>query len=182
MTNAYDLNTAEVSSYQLIPDKTAVKLKLHILKDNGSILRTSQAGNEMLKLEFIPMEGQFKGRSFKQLFVTGGHEKASNITRQIMRAIVESAKNITPDDATPQAQEARRLSGWGDLEGLVFAGTVVVEMDDQGYQHNRLKRALTPNEARYAEIMGQGIPPTTPAPDNSLNPQQHPSAPSNQWG
>ena len=52
--------------------------------------------------------------------------------RTFVRAALNSARNIHPGDNSPQAQAARRISGFGDLEGLEFVARFDIEKDGRG--------------------------------------------------
>lgn len=44
-----------------------------------------------------------------------------------IRAALNSARNVHPADNSPQAQAARRISGFADLDGLEFAARIDIE-------------------------------------------------------
>jgi len=116
----------------VIPPDSMVWVKLHIQMPQqgrtGSAVELTSAKNstlEFLSTELEVMQGQFKGAKIYHRFnvagaTTPGHKKAIDISMKQLGAILEVARNVTPDDASPQATEARRVNGWGDFEGMTF--------------------------------------------------------------
>ncbi|WP_224742828.1 hypothetical protein [Stutzerimonas kunmingensis] len=74
--------------------------------------------------------------------------------RTFIRAALNSARNVHPGDNSPQAQAARRISGFADLDGLEFAARIDIEKDGRGDDRNTIKAAIEPDHKDYALIMG----------------------------
>ena len=94
-----------------------------------------------------------------------------------MRSIIESARNINPDDTTPNAQQARQLNSIEDLNAMELCIKIGIEKGTNGYaDRNRLIIPLTPNQAGY--IGGSNpTPPVAP----QAQPQQSQSGNVPDW-
>ena len=159
---AYDFNTAsEQRSGELIPDGAIAPVHLTIRPGNsgeGGWLKRSKAGDSMaLDCEFTVTEGPNAKRKFWTLFTvegtTEGHQKAADISASRIRAILESVFGIRPDDESETARNARRLSSWGDLNGLRFVAKIGVEKGKDGYKDkNVLSEVITPERKQWAKI------------------------------
>ena len=70
-----------------------------------------------LDVEFTVVEGPFAKRKFWGLFtlegVSDGHQKAADISASRLRAILESARGIRPDDESDAAKAGRRMNWLG---------------------------------------------------------------------
>jgi hypothetical protein len=119
---------------ELIPRDTIATLVLHIrsggVGEDGMLTRTSKGDAEMLVCEFTLADGAYKGRKvFENLLLEGttdGHAEAAKISRSKLRAILDSALGLKPDDISPQARAARTVS-LKRFEGMTFPGKVGVE-------------------------------------------------------
>ncbi|NTU68954.1 MAG: hypothetical protein HGB02_08755 [Chlorobiaceae bacterium] len=117
--------------------------------------------------------------------MTGTNRKGqpnSNQSMSTLRAIIESARNVRADDASPQAAAGRQLSDWADFNGMVFLAKVkcVVEQsskDGNHYVNNSIAKIITPDMPEYA--IGEVITdkPLPAIPDPSTKPAG-PGAPS----
>lgn len=145
----------------------------------------SPKGNEYIDVEF-EAQGTHAGRKVWQNFTLVGSEQAAKISMRTLRAIVESARAISPSDASPAATAGRQLSDWADFNGMTFlakVGTVVEQSqkDGQWYVNNTIKRIITPDDAEYSAgewisdkplptVPGAGIPATAAIPAASSAP------------
>jgi hypothetical protein len=77
--------------------------------------------------------------------------------RSFIRAVLNSARNVHPQDNSPQAAAARRIQGFHELDGIEFLARVDVEKDAKGLDRNVVKLAVEPDHPEYAELMG--VPP-----------------------
>lgn len=159
---AYDFNSAsEQRSGELIPDGTIVPVHLTIRPGNsgeGGWLKRSKAGDSMaLDCEFTVTEGPHAKRKFWSLFTmegtTEGHQKAADISASRIRAILESAYSVRPDDESDAAKSKRRLNSWGDLDGIRFVAKVGIEKGKDGYKDkNTLSEVITPDRKQWAKV------------------------------
>ena len=68
-----------------------------------------------------------------------------------------TARGISARDASPQAQAARRIGGFADLDGIEFVARIDVGDDTNGEAKNEIRSAVTPDHRDYAQLMG-GVP------------------------
>lgn len=80
-------------------------------------------------------------------------DKYAQMGRALIKAILNSARGISAKDNSPQAQDARKISGFHDLDGIEFVVRIDVEDGDRG-QRNRIQKAITADHKDYAAIMG----------------------------
>jgi len=119
---------------ELIPRDTVATLVLHIrpggVGEDGLLTRTSKGDAEMLVGEFTLADGTHKGRKvFENLLLEGttdGHAEAAKISRSKLRAILDSALGLKPNDVSPQARAARTVS-LKQFEGMTFTGKIGIE-------------------------------------------------------
>jgi hypothetical protein len=172
-----DFNTAgPQKSFDLIPADTIATLHMKVKPGqagDGGWLRRSKAGDsESLDCEFVVVDGKFEKRKFwSSLLVNGtteGQATAADISRRRLRAMLESARGIRPDDNSETANAARRTESWGDFDGLRFIGRIGIEPAKGAYRaKNILLEVVTPNrkEWRHVEqvdkpVGGDNTPPT----------------------
>jgi hypothetical protein len=151
----------EQRSFDLVPDRTIVAVQMRIRPGGAGedgMLRRSKAGtSEALDVEFTVLDGPFAKRKFwEALLVSGttqGHQSAADITRRKLRAIIESARGIMPNDQREAAVQARNLSSYTDLDGLCFLVRVGVEPARGEYKaKNVLKEIVTPNKTEWKQL------------------------------
>ena len=167
MSNWNDFNDAEQQqSFDLIPRNTAAKLRLSIKPGGfddpsqgwtgGWATQSFETGAVYLACEGVVMEGPFAKR--KIWWNVGLHSAKGptwgNMGRTFIRAALNSARNVHPADNSPQAQAARRISGFADLDGLEFAARIDIEKDGRGEDRNTIKAAIEPDHRDYALVMG----------------------------
>ena len=96
--------------------------------------------------------------------------------RSVIRAALNSARNIRPQDNSPQAAAARRISGFHELDGLEFVARIDVEKDGRGELRNVVKIAVEPGVPGYSSSGAPAVqrpaatyqaPPSSSAPANS---------------
>jgi len=178
MTMSYfDFNDAnEQSSFDLIPKGTLVRVRMTIRPGGfddasrgwtgGYATRNDNTGSVYLNCEFVVMEGEYARRklwSLIGLYSPKGPEWA-NMGRAFVKAILNSARGVHPGDASPQAQNARRIAGFADLDGIEFLGKVDWEKDQHGQDKAVIKQAIQPDHKDYAALMGA---PRAPAPSTT---------------
>lgn len=175
-----DLNQGELQSSGgagPIPEDSIVAFTMTIRAPKAGKEGTTHAmfcrspkGNEYIDVEFEAV-GTYAGRKIWQNFTLAGSEQAAKISMRTLRAIVESARNISPSDASPAATAGRQLSDWLDFNSMTFlarVGTVVEQSqkDGQFYVNNTIKRIITPDDSEYAagEWISDKPLPTIPEP------------------
>jgi hypothetical protein len=173
MTN-YDFNDAESQrDFEVIPDGTIATVRMTVRPGNvgeGGWLRRSKDGNsEAIDGEFVVLDGPHAKRKFWNLFTvsgtTQGHAEAAKISAGKLRAILESARGIKPDDKSDAAKQARRIESYSELNGLAFIARIGVEPPQNGYKaKNRLDRVITPDEKSWKPVTQEpaAAAPTSP--------------------
>jgi hypothetical protein len=165
----FDFNYAEPQRAMgdLIPENTIVLLVASVRPGQhgpGGWLKLAQSGAEMLDMEFTIDGGDFDRRKVWENWITAGEtegqQKAAAITRSRIRAVLESVHAINPGDDSEAAMAARRLSGWGGLDGLKFCAKLGIEQgglkdktagpqSERYSDKNKIKAILTPADAEY---------------------------------
>lgn len=171
----YDFNEADEQQdeFGLIPDKTFAKIIMIIRSDKEDALTKSKSSEaRMLDCEFTVISGKFKNRKFWQNMVVSGGKQDSkgnsisgNITRSTLRAILESSRNIKPDDADKKAVSARQVSSFWEFNEMEFVGKIRIKKakKDSGYDDkNELAVIITPDKPEYQMIMSGKEIPTKP--------------------
>ena len=147
-------------SFDVIPDGTIVPVELTVRPGNageGGMLRRSKDGRScQLDCEFTITEGEYFKRKFWALLTlegtTSGHAEAADISRRILRAILESARGIRHDDQSEAAKKAR-IAEYADFNGLRFLVRVGVEPASNGYKaKNTLDKVITPDEVAWRKL------------------------------
>jgi hypothetical protein len=91
--------------------------------------------------------------------------------RALVRGMLNSARGISDKDTSPEAQAARRINGFADLDGLEFVARIDVGTDVNGEEKNEIRSAVTPDHKDYAAIMGTGGPTAGPGPQPAASAQ-----------
>lgn len=159
-------NASTQGNGALIPKNTFARLIMNVRPGgagDGGFLRRTKAGNGlMLDCEFTVVEGEHARRKFWGLFTvegeTEGQQKAIEISRSTLRAILESARGVKPSDASPEAAKARQVNSWDDFDGIEFIGLIGVEesKDPQYADKNKLVAVITPDRKEYAQFKPGG--------------------------
>jgi len=163
----FNLSTAEKQQDNLlIPDGKIAKVRLGIkLGYHNDITRgwtdnlatkSSTTGAVYLNANFEVLYGGYKGTKVWTLI--GLHSEKGPRWEEMgcsfMRALVESARNIQPDDDTPEALAKREISN-SDLIGLEFLAEIKVTKNHKGEDKNEISKIITPEYPQYLEIMGK---------------------------
>jgi hypothetical protein len=190
-TTNLDFNDADKQrSFDVIPANTICTLQLTIRPggagDDGWLKRSADGNSEGLDCEFVVVDGLHSKRKLWQLFTlrgtTQGHAEAGEISRNTLRAIIESAKGIHPIEKSEAAQLARKLSGWGDLDQIRFVARLGVRPPKDGYAaKNTILEVLTPDRhgwtkpeqisAKSANTAAPAAAPSTPPTNTIARPQ-----------
>jgi hypothetical protein len=161
---AYDFNNAESQREGgLIPDGTVAVVHMTVKPghagEGGWLKRSKTSDSQALDCEFTIVEGQFAKRKFWSLFTvegtTEGHAKAAEISASRLRGILESARGIRPDDESDAAKQARRVTSWGDFDGVRFVAKIGIEhakKDSNFKDKNTLAAAITPDRKDWVKV------------------------------
>jgi hypothetical protein len=130
----FDYSDAPPPQFELIPAGTIATIGMHIRPGNAGedgLLKRSKDGTcEMLDVEFTVVDGNYAKRKFWQNMIlsgtTDGHAKAVHISRSVLKAILDSALGLKPDDVSPEARAARTVE-LKQFEGMTFIGKIGIE-------------------------------------------------------
>jgi hypothetical protein len=153
---AIDTNTAQKQKgFDLIPTGTvcSVVLNLRGLKD------TNARDGKMLDCEYTVSSGDFSTRKIWELsMISGnggeGHTTAVDISMSRLRAFLESAFAIESEDESEEAQAARVIEDWTDIDGLEVLVKIGVEKskDPQYPDKNRIVAFVGPDSKDWEEF------------------------------
>jgi hypothetical protein len=125
---------------------------------------TNAGDGVMLDCEITISDGEFdKRKLWDMMMIEGnggeGHTKAVEITMSRVRAIVESAYGIEPEDASDEAVAARDLDDWEDIDGLEVLVKIGIEKDKTGQypDKNKIVAFITADSDDY-----EGFVPASP--------------------
>lgn len=170
MTIWNDFNDAEQQQdFDLIPKGTIARLRLTVKPGGyddpgqgwigGYATQSYDTGSVYLACEFVVLEGEYARRKvFSNIGLHSPKGSAwEQMGRSFIRAVLNSARNVHPKDASPQAAAARRIQGFHELDGIEFVGRIDVEKDTKGELRNVVKLAIEPGQPEYAPV--PGLPP-----------------------
>ena len=176
----FDYNDAEAQqgAFDLIPKGTLVRVRMTIKPGGhddpaqgwtgGYATESFDTGSVYLACEFVVLEGPFAKR--KMWSNIGLHSKKGPtwqaMGRSMIRAILNSARNVHPQDNTTYGVSRRRINSFADLDGIEFLARVDVEKDAKGEDRNVVKLAVEPDHKDYVALMR----PDTPVPVNGESP------------
>jgi hypothetical protein len=170
----YDYSDAPPQrEFDLIPHGTVATVQMTVRPggagEGGLLTRSKDGGCEMLDTEITVVDGEYSRRKFWERFVlegtTDGHAKAAEISRSRLRAILESARGIKPDETSPQARAARTVA-LADFDGMRFLARIGIEKGRENKaagenypDHNVLLAIITPDRRDWHAVEQ----PTTPS-------------------
>lgn len=184
-TNAWsDFNDAksQQSGFNLIPKGVLVPVRMTLKPgghydeshgwNDGYPTQSTRTGAVYLAAEFVITGGEYAKRKIWSNIGLYSPKGATwgQMGRTFIRAALNSAHGIQPQDNSPQAAAARRIQSFADLDGLEFAVRVDIEQDDRGDAQNVVKVAVEPDHPDYAQLMK--IPPKVSGGGNSGAPAQ----------
>jgi hypothetical protein len=158
---AFDYNTADGQrDLDVIPNGTIAVVQLNIRKgdagEDGLLKRSKSGESEGLDSEFIVVEGPHAKRKFFSFMVlsgtTDGHAQAADITRSRLRAILESARGIKPQNVSEAAKKSR-VAEYRDFDGIRFLAKIGIEPAKGEYKaKNILASVITPDLKEWRPI------------------------------
>mgnify|MGYP003657669298 CR=1 FL=1 len=157
---------APTQEFSIIPNGTVVRAVVLVQQGDIEIpefgqgqwfKRSASTAAKWMNLEFTIIGGQYDRRKFwHSVFVDGdkigpsGMPQAKEIGLRTLKSVVESGRNISPADMSPQAQQNRNIAGMMDLNGMEICAKVGVKKGTNGYKDsNQLMVALTPENKDY---------------------------------
>ena len=166
--NWNDFNDADAQQggFDLIPKGTIVPVRMTIKPGGfddpaqgwtgGYATESFDTGAVYLACEFVVTGGPFAKR--KLWSNVGLHSRKGptwgQMGRSFIRAALNSARNVHPQDNSPQAAAARRINSFADLDGIEFIARIDVEKDAKGEDRNVVRLAIEPDHKDYAALMG----------------------------
>ena len=129
-----DFNDAEQQqSFDLIPKGTTARVRMTIKPGGhddaeqgwtgGYATQSFETGSSFLSCEFVVLEGQYARR--KMWSNIGLHSSKgpawANMGRTFIRAALNSARNVHPQDNSAQAAAARRIQGFHEIKQFSFS-------------------------------------------------------------
>ena len=169
-----DYNDAKANP-NLIPKGTLAKVRLSIRPGGfddptqgwtGGYATRGSTGAVYLNGEFTVLEGQYAKRKIWTLIGLYSPKGPDwgNMGRSLVRGMLNSARGLSDKDVSPQAQAARRINGFADLDGLEFVARIDIGSDTNGDDKNEVRGAVTLDHKGYAQVMGMvGAPVFRPA-------------------
>ena len=174
-TNWNDFNDAEAQqgAFDLIPKGAIVPLRMTIKPGGhddhsqgwtgGYATQSHDTGAVYLACEFVVTGGPFaKRKMWSNIGLLSQKGPIwGQMGRSFIRAALNSARRIHPQDNTPQGAAARSIASFADLDGIEFIARVDVEKDNKGEDRNVIKLAVEPDHKDYAALIaGVSMPPT----------------------
>lgn len=167
----------EQTGGDVIPHKTLAKVHMKIRPGGyddpskgwtgGYATRSDNTGAVYLDCEYTVIGGKYNKRKVWSLI--GLHSpkgpKWEQMGRSFIRAALESARGVKPQDASETAMKARQISGFADLDGLEFVVQIDVEEAEAGSEYgdkNKINNVIPATHKQYAELMS-GTAPTQSA-------------------
>jgi hypothetical protein len=157
-----DFNTASPQrSFDVIPPNTIATLQIRVRPGNvgnaGWLRRSKDGLSEALDLELTVVQGEFAKRKVWTLLTlqgtTDGHAEAARISQSKIRAILESARGVRPDDTSEAAVQARRIADYGELNNLRFIARIGVEPARSGFKaKNTVEEVITPDRTDWHHV------------------------------
>ncbi len=182
-----DFNNSEnQSSFDLIPNNTLAKVRMSIKPGGyddpsqgwvgGYATKNDATGSVYLSCEFVILEGEYAKRKVWGIIGLHSNKGAEwgNMGRSFIKAILNSARGVSENDNSPAAQNARRISGFADLDGIEFVAKITTKKDQNEELRNEIRFAITPDNKDYKSLMGviapavktQNPPAAAPAANN----------------
>lgn len=165
-----DLNEAseqkDMGSGNVIPPDSVVMLKLSIRQpgefavgSHPALTITKNGKGEYLGVDVSVVGGTYEGRKWVEAInVKNDNDTAVKIGMAMLRAIVEAARGIKPQDQSPQAAAQRRLANdFWDFDGMVFPAKIGCEESQDGnYMNNKIRMIITPDKPEYDQCSAMG--------------------------
>ncbi len=162
-----DFNDAEAQQgeFNLIPKGTQALVRMAIKPGGhddiskgwtgGYATASDETGAVFLSCEFVLLTGPFAKR--KIWSNVGLHSNKgptwAQMGRSFIKAVLNSSRNIHPDDNSPEAQRARQIRSFGELDGAEFAARIGIEKDGRDEHRNTIRLVIEPDHQDYAELM-----------------------------
>jgi hypothetical protein len=156
-----DLNTAGTQEREVIPAGTICTLQMTVrpsgVGEDDWLKPDAKGLSEALDCEFTVVDGPHAKRKFWERFMqkgtTQGHDDMVKHYTKILRAIIESVRNIKPTDQNEVAIAARKVESYGDFNNLRFQAQIGVQPPRDSYDaKNFILRVITPERRDWMQI------------------------------
>jgi hypothetical protein len=168
-----DFNNAAISGgiQDLIPAGTIAKIAMNIRSGSGTsaggyeeepyLTKSLHSGSIYLHVEFVVLTGPFSRRKiFQNIGITGVCKTGDTDVfgtrgRSLLRGLIESAKNIQPEDNSEEAQKARKINDFAEFNRITCIVKIGVNKDKSGQYdpQNMVLAAVTPDKKEYQQFM-----------------------------
>lgn len=182
-----DFNNADEQlsgDFTPIPDNTIVDLIMTVRPggagNDGVLTQSKRSPWQYLNCEFTVVGGKYDKRKIWQNMMwfnpSEPKSQAADITKQNIRAMLESARGVMPSDQSDDAKKKRCISSLTELNGLAFKAKIGIEAgtDDYPDDKNTVKFIITPDMAEYGGKASAPSEPVTQAATQSA--EQKPAA------
>jgi hypothetical protein len=161
MSTNFDFNDAgEQRNLDVIPAGTICTVQLSIRPggagEGGWLKDSADGASKGLDCECTVVDGPYAKRKIWHRFTlegtTQGHAEAGEISRNTLRAILESARGIRRDDKSEAAQAARKVTSWADFDGIRFVARLGVRPPKDGYRaKSTIDEVITPERKEWVK-------------------------------
>lgn len=162
-----DFNNSEnQSSFDAIPNNTLAKVRMSIKPGGyddpsqgwvgGYATKNDATASVYLSCEFVILEGLYAKRKVWGIIGLHSNKGAEwgNMGRSFIKAILNSARGVSENDNSPAAQNARKINGFADLDGIEFVAKITTKRDQNEELRNEIRFAITPDHKDYQALMG----------------------------
>lgn len=162
----YDFNNEDrqSSGFDLIPKGTVAPFAVFVRAggegEDGMLTQSRSSDAQYLDIEFTIESGPYaKRKIWQNITLSGGKldERGESIGgrmgRAQLRALLESARRINPEDQSEQAKNGRRINSFAELNGLTVWGKIGIEKDKTGLydDKNKIATFITPDMKDYGK-------------------------------
>jgi hypothetical protein len=155
-------NVGKQLTFEVIPDGTICEVKMYIRRGDadvdGVMKRFAEGACRGLDCEFvIEAPEDYAGRKiFKSMVLEGttdGHAKAADISRKMLRAIVDSKHGLKHNDESAAARAKREVSSLLEFDGVRIMVRVGVEPPKGGYPaKNIVSQIVAPDMQEWRQL------------------------------
>lgn len=156
----------EQTGGDIIPHKTLAKVHMKIRPGGyndeskgwtgGYATRSDTTGSVYLDCEFTVIGGKYNKHKVWSLIGLDSPNgpKWEKMGRSFIRAALESARSVKPQDTSETAMRARRISSFADLDGLEFVAQIDVQKGEGDYgDKNKINNVIPVTHREYASLM-----------------------------
>lgn len=187
-----DFNDAEDQmNFDVIPKGEIVKVRMTIKPGGfdhpeqgwvgGFATRNEDTNSVYLNCEFVVMDGEYARRKCWSLI--GLHSEKGpewgNMGRSFIKNVLNSSRGIDPKDNSLSAQNARKITGIGDLHGIEFIAKIGMDKDKNGEDKNIINTAIMRDNEKYSSLMSSGVPAQAPIQSATFMPTAQQPTPQN---